>query len=35
VKDAFPEAWGKPSSQSRLVHGVGIKAMGIIMDRIG
>jgi DGQHR domain-containing protein len=34
VKDTFPHAWGKPSSESRLMHGVGIKAMGIVMDRI-
>ena len=34
VRDTFPEAWGKPSSASRLMHGVGIKAMGIAMDRI-
>jgi DGQHR domain-containing protein len=34
VRDVFPEAWGNPSHKSRLMHGVGIKAMGILMDRI-
>jgi DGQHR domain-containing protein len=34
VRDIFPEAWGKPSTQSRLMHGVGIRSMGKLMDRI-
>lgn len=34
VKDVFPEAWGLPPTKSRLMHGTGIKAMGILMDRI-
>jgi DGQHR domain-containing protein len=34
VKDNFPSAWGKPSTQSRLMHGVGIRAMGRLMDRV-
>ena len=34
VKATFPEAWGLPPKQSRLTHGVGIKSMGILMDRI-
>jgi DGQHR domain-containing protein len=34
VKEAFPEAWGKPPSQSRLMHGVGIRGMGHLMDRM-
>ena len=34
VRDTFPEAWGINSSKSRLMHGVGIKSMGILMDRI-
>ncbi len=34
VKKIFPEAWGKDSRSSRLMHGVGIKAMGNLMDRI-
>jgi DGQHR domain-containing protein len=34
VKQVFPEAWGKPSSESRLMHSAGISAMGELMDRI-
>lgn len=34
VKKTFPEAWGKPPKQSRLMHGAGLKAMGRLMDRI-
>ena len=34
VKNTFPDAWGRPSKDSRLMHGVGIRSMGIIMDRI-
>lgn len=34
VRDTFPEAWGKPSTQSRLMHGVGIRSMGRLMDRV-
>lgn len=34
VKDTFPEAWGKPATQSRLMHGVGIRSMGRLMDRV-
>jgi DGQHR domain-containing protein len=34
VKETFPDAWGKPPTQSRLMHGVGIRAMGKLMDRI-
>ena len=34
VKNAFPEAWGKEARVSRLMHGVGIKAMGNLMDRV-
>ena len=34
VRDAFPAAWGKPPSKSRLMHGAGIRAMGRLMDRI-
>jgi DGQHR domain-containing protein len=33
VKNTFPEAWGKPPTQSRLMGGVGIRAMGRLMDR--
>ena len=34
VREVFPEAWGKPATESRLMHGVGIRAMGKLMDRI-
>jgi DGQHR domain-containing protein len=34
VKAVFPEAWGKPPGQSRLMHGAGLRAMGRLMDRI-
>lgn len=34
VKETFPEAWGKPPTQSRLMHGAGIRAMGRLMDRV-
>lgn len=34
VRDVFPEAWGRPPTESRLMHGAGIRAMGKLMDRI-
>jgi DGQHR domain-containing protein len=34
VKETFPVAWGRPPSQSRLMHGAGIRAMGRLMDHI-
>jgi len=34
VKIAFPDAWGKNPSQSRLMHSAGIISMGALMDRI-
>lgn len=34
VRDVFPDAWGKPPTKSRLMHGAGIRAMGRLMDRI-
>ena len=34
VRTVFPDAWGLPSTQSRLMHSAGITAMGILMDRI-
>jgi DGQHR domain-containing protein len=34
VRDVFPDAWGKPAAQSRLMHGVGIRAMGRLMDKM-
>jgi DGQHR domain-containing protein len=34
VRETFPEAWGKPPTESRLMHSAGIKAMGALMDQI-
>jgi DGQHR domain-containing protein len=34
VKETFPEAWGLAPTRSRLMHGVGIRTMGKLMDRI-
>ena len=34
VKDVFPDAWGKPPTKSRLMHGTGLRAMGRLMDRV-
>lgn len=34
VKETFPEAWGLTPSNSRLMHGIGIRSMGKLMDRI-
>lgn len=34
VRDVFPEAWGLPPSQSRLMHSVGLRALGRLMDRV-
>jgi hypothetical protein len=34
VKEEFPDAWGKPPQQSRLMHSAGIQAMGFLMDRM-
>lgn len=34
VKETFPDAWGKPPNKSRLMHSVGIVAMGRLMDRV-
>lgn len=34
VKRCFPDAWGLPPRDSRLMHGVGIRAMGRLMDKI-
>ena len=34
VAAVFPEAWGKPPRQSRLMHGAGFVAMGFLMDTI-
>ncbi|MEU8132144.1 DGQHR domain-containing protein DpdB [Streptodolium elevatio] len=34
VRDTFPGAWGLPPTKSRLMHGVGIRSMGRLMDRL-
>ncbi|MDV7245316.1 MULTISPECIES: DGQHR domain-containing protein DpdB [Rhodococcus] len=34
VRDLFPDAWGKPPTRSRLMGGVGIRAMSRLMDRV-
>jgi hypothetical protein len=34
VKRTFPDAWGKPASKSRLMHGAGLRAMGRLMDKV-
>lgn len=34
VKETFPDAWGLPPNQSRLMHGAGLRAMGKFMDRL-
>ena len=34
VRDVFPDAWGVSPRKSRLMHGVGIKSMGHLMDAI-
>ena len=34
VRDAFPEAWGRRPEESRLMHGVGIRSMGRLMDKV-
>lgn len=34
VQRVFPKAWGLPPERSRLMHGVGIVAMGFVMDHL-
>lgn len=34
VREAFPEAWGKPPTESRLMHSAGVRAMGALMDQV-
>lgn len=34
VRDAFPDAWGRSSAESRLMHNAGVRAMGALMDPI-
>ncbi|PTX92802.1 hypothetical protein DB346_23050, partial [Verrucomicrobia bacterium LW23] len=34
VKQTFPDAWGLPPTQSRLMHSAGLWAVGRLMDRV-
>ncbi len=34
ARNVFPDAWGKSPTKSRLMHGVGIRVMGRLMDRV-
>lgn len=34
VRETFPTAWGKSPTESRLMGGVGIRAMGRLMERV-
>jgi DGQHR domain-containing protein len=34
VRNMFPNAWGLPPQASRLMHSVGLRAMGRLMDRV-
>ena len=34
VRDVFRKAWGMPPERSRLMHGAGIAAMGVLMDQV-
>ena len=34
VRETFPDAWGLPPTESRLMHSAGIQAMGVLMDRL-
>jgi DGQHR domain-containing protein len=34
VRAVFPDAWGLPPTQSRLMHGAGLRAMARLMDRV-
>ena len=34
VRETFPDAWSLPATQSRLMHGIGIRSMGRLMDRV-
>jgi DGQHR domain-containing protein len=34
VRNTFPGAWGLPATESRLMGGVGIRAMGRLMERV-
>ena len=34
VAEVFPEAWRLPPARSRLTHSAGLRAMGVLMDRL-
>src|SRR5262249_15846965 len=34
VRAVFPDAWGRPPEESRLMHSAGILAMSRLMDRV-
>ena len=34
VRNTFPDAWGRSSSESRLMHGAGIRAMSRLLERV-
>jgi DGQHR domain-containing protein len=34
VRDSFPDAWGRPPTESRLMHSAGIRAIGALMDAV-
>lgn len=34
AREAFPDAWGRPATDSRLMHSAGIEAMCLLMDRV-
>ncbi|MET3909985.1 DGQHR domain-containing protein [Bradyrhizobium sp. S3.3.6] len=34
ARDVFPDAWGRPPTDSRLMHSAGIAAMSVLMDRV-
>ncbi|MFI5509094.1 DGQHR domain-containing protein DpdB [Mycobacterium sp. NPDC051804] len=34
VREVFPDAWGRPPTESKLMGGVGIRAMSRLMDRV-
>jgi DGQHR domain-containing protein len=34
VRNTFPDAWGRPPTESRLMHGAGIRAMSRLLERV-
>ncbi|HEY0640543.1 MAG TPA: DGQHR domain-containing protein DpdB [Pseudonocardiaceae bacterium] len=34
VRNTFPDAWGRPPNESRLMHGAGIRAMSRLLERV-